>query len=324
MIDARENHPSIVMWVPFNEGWGQHDTESVADWVKKYDPSRPVNEASGWTDRGSGDVSDMHDYPGVAMRPVEEKRAGVLGEFGGLGMPVPGHTWQDEKNWGYVSFKTPEELTDAYVKLLTAMRPLIGEGLAAAVYTQTTDVEIEVNGLMTYDRRVLKMDADRIAAAAKKLYGPAPTIATITPTSEREPQTWRYTTQAPADDWFMPKANDGSWKTGPGGFGTKATPGADVGTVWKTSDIWLRRTFNLENVPSGPLYLRIHHDDDADVYLNGELVSKAKGHRRSYGLVPLDDNAKAKLHTGDNSIAVHCHQSGGNQYIDLGLDAEAR
>src|SRR4029079_19483703 len=88
MIDARENHPSIVMWVPFNEGWGQHDTESVADWVKKYDPSRPVNEASGWTDRGSGEVSDMHDYPGVAMRPVEEKRVVVLGEFGGLGMPV--------------------------------------------------------------------------------------------------------------------------------------------------------------------------------------------------------------------------------------------
>ena len=136
--------------------------------LKKYDPSRPVNEASGWNDKGSGDVSDMHSYPGPGMREPEENRVGVLGEFGGLGMPVKGHTWQQEKNWGYVSYDSKEKLTDAYVALLTAMRPLVGRGLSAAVYTQTTDVEIEVNGLMTYDREIVKMDAARIKAAAEK------------------------------------------------------------------------------------------------------------------------------------------------------------
>ena len=123
-----------------------------------------MNEASGWTDQHSGTVSDMHSYPGPGMRPVEEDRVVVLGEFGGLGMPVSGHSWQAEKNWGYVSYKTAEELTEAYVNLLTRMRPLIGRGLSAAVYTQTSDVEIEVNGLMTYDRDVVKMDLKRIAA----------------------------------------------------------------------------------------------------------------------------------------------------------------
>jgi beta-galactosidase/beta-glucuronidase len=172
MIDARGNHPSIVMWVPFNEGWGQHDTPEIVRWIKEYDPSRLVDEASGWTDTGSGDVSDMHKYPGPGMRDPEKNRACVLGEFGGLGMPVRGHTWQQEKNWGYVSYSDREKLADAYLGLLTAMRPLIARGLCAAVYTQTTDVEIEVNGLMTYDREITKMDPARLKKAAEKLYLP--------------------------------------------------------------------------------------------------------------------------------------------------------
>jgi hypothetical protein len=261
----------------------------------------------------------MHDYPGVAMRPVEDKRAVVLGEFGGLGMPVAGHTWQDEKNWGYVSYKTPEALTDAYVELLTAMRPLIGEGLSAAVYTQTSDVEIEVNGLMTYDRRVVKMDEGRIAAAAKKLYEPPPTIATIVPTSERDPQTWQYTTEGPAEGWMEAGFDDSSWKSGEGGFGSTGTPGASIGTPWTSSDIWLRRTFRLETIPRGALFLRIHHDEDAEVYLNGKLVAKRGGHRRGYGLIPLDAEANKTLQTGENLLAVHCHQTQGGQFIDVGL-----
>ena len=106
MIEAFRNHPSIVMWVPFNEGWGQFDTPRVVDMIRKLDPTRLVNNASGWTDRGVGDVMDMHQYPGPAVPRLEEKRAVVLGEFGGLGLPVPGHTWQAEKNWGYRSFTT--------------------------------------------------------------------------------------------------------------------------------------------------------------------------------------------------------------------------
>src|SRR4051812_32414828 len=115
LIDGLRNFPSIVMWVPFNEGWGQHDTAEVVDWISTYDPTRIVNEASGWTDKGSGDVADMHNYPGPGMREPEAKRVCVLGEFGGLGMPVSGHTWQAEKNWGYVSYENADALTAAYV-----------------------------------------------------------------------------------------------------------------------------------------------------------------------------------------------------------------
>src|SRR5205814_3302746 len=128
---------------------------------------------------------------------------GVVGEFGGLGMTVRGHTWQKEKNWGYVSFDTAEKLTDAYVGLLTAMRPLIGKGLSAAVYTQTTDVEGEVNGLMTYDRAVIKVDADKVAKLHRKLYLPPPIYVrtVIVPTSEEKGQPWRYTIKEPAKEW---------------------------------------------------------------------------------------------------------------------------
>ncbi len=173
IIQAFGNHPSIVMWVPFNEGWGQFDTPRVVDMIRKLDPTRLVNNASGWTDRGVGDVMDIHQYPGPAVPRIEEKRAVVLGEFGGLGLPLPGHTWQAEKNWGYRSYKTAEELTDAYLTLIRRLLPMTGQpGLSAAVYTQTTDVEVEVNGLMTYDRAIIKMDAERVAAANKGLYTP--------------------------------------------------------------------------------------------------------------------------------------------------------
>jgi hypothetical protein len=159
------------MWVPFNEGWGQYDTGRIVDLVRKLDATRLVVAASGWHELGVGDVHDIHDYPGPSAPQPEPHRAAVLGEFGGLGLPLTGHTWQAEKNWGYRSFQTPEELTDAYVNLIDKLRPLLADpGLSAAIYTQTTDVEIEVNGLMTYDRAVIKMDAERVGAANRRLY----------------------------------------------------------------------------------------------------------------------------------------------------------
>lgn len=320
MIDALHNFPCIVMWVPFNEGWGQHDTPDVVRWIEQYDPTRPVNESSGWTDEGSGTVSDMHNYPGPGMRPVEDQRVVVLGEFGGLGMPVPGHTWQAEKNWGYVSFKTPEQLTDAYVDLLTRMRPLIGQGLSAAVYTQTTDVEIEVNGLMTYDRAVNKIDVSRAAEAARRLYLPPPKVQLLAPTSERERQVWRYTMQQPAGDWHQSEFVDDAWTAGPGGFGTKGTPGAIIGTKWDTPDIWLRRTFQVDSLPAdGQVSLAIHHDEDAEVYINGQLVATLKGYKTGYAALPLGPDATQALRVGENTLAIHCHQTTGGQYIDAGL-----
>ena len=165
LVEGRGNHPCIVMWVPYNEGWGQWDTARIVDSIKQRDPSRLVDDTSGWADRGVGDVNDMHKYPGPGAPEPEQKRAIVLGEFGGLGLPLSGHTWQAAKNWGYRSYTNATALTSAYLDLVTKLSPLIGEkGLSAAVYTQTTDVEVEVNGLMTYDREVVKMDWQRVAA----------------------------------------------------------------------------------------------------------------------------------------------------------------
>ncbi|MFN8575077.1 MAG: galactose-1-epimerase [Gemmatimonadaceae bacterium] len=160
MVDARRSHPSIVMWVPFNEGWGQHETGRYVDWLKGYDPTRLVNGASGWDDEGVGDIADVHSYPGPAIPKNDGRRALVLGEFGGLGLPLPGHTWVERGNWGYRSFEDTTVLSRAYRGVLELVRPLQAQGLSAAVYTQTTDVEVEVNGLMTYDRRVVKLSTE--------------------------------------------------------------------------------------------------------------------------------------------------------------------
>jgi len=319
VIEAFRNNPCIVMWVPFNEGWGQYDTPRIVNLIKKWDPTRLVNNASGWADRGVGDVHDIHKYPGPAAPPTEDTRAAVLGEFGGLGLPIKGHTWQDEKNWGYRTYKTREELTDAYVALMGNLRLLIGGGLCAAVYTQTTDVEIEVNGLMTYDRARIKMNVEKVAAANKRLYLPPPIIKTIVPTSQTEPQNWRYTTNTPADGWQQESFDDSSWKKGEGGFGSKGTPGSVVRTEWKSSDIWLRRSFKISDKKFSQPQLLIHHDEDVEIYINGQLVAKLEGYSTGYTYTALDEKAVAALRTGTNCLAVHCRQTTGGQYIDAGL-----
>ena len=319
VINAFRNHPCIVMWVPFNEGWGQYDTPRIVNFIKELDPTRLVNNTSGWADRGVGDVHDIHRYPGPAAPPTEENRAAVLGEFGGLGLPVKGHTWQDKKNWGYRSYKTREELTDAYLALLENLRSLIGGGLCAGVYTQTTDVEIEVNGLMTYDRAMIKMDVEKTAAANRRLYLPPPITKTIVPTSQRQGQSWRYTTSEPGDGWQRAGFDDSAWQKGRRGFGTEETPGAVIGTDWKSSDIWLRRTFELENKKLSRPQLLIHHDEDAEVYINGQLIAKLEGYTSSYIRAGLDEKARKALKGGSNCLAVHCTQTMGGQYIDVGL-----
>ena len=169
VINTFSFFPCIVMWVLFNEGWGQFDTPRVVDMTKALDPTRLVDCASGWTDRPCGSVHDMHSYPEPNMFPPEENRATVLGEYGGLGLPVKGHSWKEEGNWGYVSFDDQEALFKRYDELNKMMAPLIEKGLSAAVYTQTTDCEIEVNGLMSYDREVIKMPTEKLYESNTKL-----------------------------------------------------------------------------------------------------------------------------------------------------------
>ena len=165
IMDFGMSNPCIVTWVPFNEAWGQFDTENVSAWTKAYDPSRLVNPASGGNYRMCGDMLDLHNYPNPSMYLFDPQRINVLGEYGGLGLPVEGHLWWNKRNWGYVQFKNGSEVTAEYVKLAGELRDLVSKGFSAGVYTQTTDVEGEVNGLMTYDRKVIKIDEAAVKAA---------------------------------------------------------------------------------------------------------------------------------------------------------------
>jgi beta-galactosidase/beta-glucuronidase len=167
------NFPSIVVWVPFNEAWGQFKTKDITGWTMQKDPSRLVNSASGGNFEPVGHIIDLHNYPEPLMPQPDlygSKRILVLGEFGGLGLPVENHTWQEKNNWGYQSFKTKEELYKRYAEFIDRLPRLIEHGLSAAVYTQTTDVEIETNGLMTYDRREIKMPVADLKTIHGKLY----------------------------------------------------------------------------------------------------------------------------------------------------------
>jgi hypothetical protein len=320
MIDALANHPCIVMWVPFNEGWGQFDTVRIAGVVRARDPSRLVNAASGWTDRGGGDVHDVHVYPGPAMPAVEETRAAVLGEFGGLGLPVAGHTWQQERNWGYRSFTRREDLQQAYLDLLAELRLLVPQGLGAAVYTQTTDVEVEVNGLLTYDRALLKVDATAVRAANLTVHRPPRRVAVVAPCALHGAVLWRQRLEAPGDGWQRPEFDDAAWQEGPGGFGRHGTPGARIGTAWTTADIWLRRRFELPpGTDAASLHLLVHHDEDATIHVNGVPVLRLSGYATRYRHHRLPAAAAAAFRPGPNLLAVHCRQTAGGQFIDVGV-----
>lgn len=158
IIDYLYSYPCIGTWVPFNEAWGQFKTQEVVEWTKSYDPSRLVNPASGGNHYTCGDMLDLHNYPHPEMYLYDAQRATVLGEYGGIGLVLKDHIWEPNRNWGYIQFNSSKEVTDEYVKYANMLYDMIARGFSAAVYTQTTDVEMEVNGLMTYDRKVIKLD----------------------------------------------------------------------------------------------------------------------------------------------------------------------
>jgi len=169
IMDFLYSNPCIVTWVPFNEAWGQFKTAEIAEWTKTYDQSRLVNPASGGNHYPIGDMLDLHNYPGPDMYLYDGQRPTVLGEYGGIGLALEGHLWATDKNWGYVQFKNSKEVTDEYVKYGEALLKMIKNGFSAGVYTQTTDVEGEVNGLMTYDRKVIKMEEQRVKEINQKI-----------------------------------------------------------------------------------------------------------------------------------------------------------
>jgi hypothetical protein len=318
MVNGLHNHPAIIVWVLFNEGWGQYDTEALAKWLKELDPSRLVDDASSWTGIQAGDLMDMHSYPGPESATPEPHRAAVLGEFGGFGFVKNGYSWSPSQ-WAYVMMTNAQELSDRYVEAFKQVWELHNlRGLSAAVYTQTADVENECNGLLSYDRAVVKIDPAILLAANRGGYFHPPKKVILADGLFGR-SVWKYTVDQPGADWYKPGFDTAGWQDGISGFGTTGTPGIFLNTTWSTADIWLRRQFNLaaEDIPD--LQLQVFHDEDVEVYVNGVLVLQLAGFVTDYDDYAIPPEVKRLLHAGNNTISVHCHQTTGGQGVDVGL-----
>lgn len=327
MIRNHFNSPSIVLWTVFNEGWGQYDTERITAAVAKMDPTRLVTNASGWVDKGVGDIIDMHKYPGPGAPDPDPKRASVLGEFGGLGFFVEGHSWGG-KLWGYQGTESKEELWDRWSEIMEGLRFLrAARGLCASVYTQTTDVEIEANGMVSYDREVKKLDSEKVKAINESIINlGALNVIAKTALADDTPQ-WQFTFDKPGDDWATSSTESGDWQTSAAGFGklTKRIYGK-VGTPWSTDDIWIRREVTL---PAGtnPADVRIIacFADSAEFYINGVKAAEQKTYVTGYKPMEISKEAQATMKAGEKLVfAVHCHKDPKGdkdigQYVDAGL-----
>lgn len=321
LIDTFSFFQSIVMWVPFNEGWGQYDVARIDSSIRERDPTRLVNATSGWTDRGVGDVFDAHLYPGPGMERVSPDRATLLGEFGGLGWPVDGHLWwTDRRNWGYRTYFSREELNARYSEVVGNLVGLRALGLAAAIYTQTTDVEGEVNGLMTYDRELVKFDEDRLNALHDRIYASEGVARVLLSTSEYRPQEWEYRMSAPEGDWTDSGSADG-WQVGAAPFQSGSNPNLPTGTVWESGPIWIRATFDLEAVPDN-LWVELYHAvDSGAVYLNGQEILDFEGLRlggqRHYRHMDMSAHV-GLLRKRRNTLAVTGEHAEAQRGLDFG------
>lgn len=317
MVGALRNHPSIVVWVPFNEGWGQYDTARVTRLVRELDPSRLIDATSGWADRGEGDMIDAHVYPGPGMEPPEANRASVLGEFGGVSLAFDGHLWVQDRNWGYAARSDRRSLQEDYTSLLRSLRGLWARGLSAAIYTQTTDVEREINGLVTYDRAEEKFDAVALRRLHAGLYGPAPRTQVIAPNASEGAAQWSYTFSQPPGGW--PDA--ARWPTGPGAFQSGENKLFSTGTKWESEEIWLSREFDVEHPPTELWLTLLHGFQEGEVLLNGETVLEIQDlrpTRRHYSHFDLSRHARL-LRPGTNVIALRARAADGWRAIDAGL-----
>ena len=355
MIDHLYNVPSIVSWIPYNESWGQPGeflTHATLVWTQKYDPSRIIDGPSGWNDYEGGnkgphkpageeeaaDLVDKHDYRGrPGMWPVNDRRASFLGEFGGIGCRVADHLWTTNA-WGYGGTGKDADCNQVQNKFIALMDHVAGlamNGLAGSVYTQTTDVEGEINGLITYDRKVVKFDEKALSAVHNRVreaacLGSMPRLSTVfAPRLDPDPKAWAWTVTAPAAGWEKPGFDDSAWARSAGGFGSKFVrhdhKHAVAATEWTGESIWLRRHFTYAK-PKGELLravIMMFHDEDAEVYLNGSLILSAKGYNTNWTpfsipVAKFNDAVKE----GDNVIAVKVIQTVGGQYIDLGLSVD--
>jgi hypothetical protein len=330
LIQQLFNHPSIICWILFNEGWGQHNTLEYVKIVRKIDPTRLIDEASGFPWHGGGDVADHHG----GLSPAEPNRIGITSEDGGFGLSCPNNQWSD-KPWTYRTFdpKTGEEIDGFKLKLITTLTDQTKQfftrriarlfrslwtnseriGMSGLFYCQLYDVEDECNGLLSYDRKIWKVFPEQVAFAAKG--NEIKTISFIFPKSETEPVQWRYTINQPQENWFSADYDDSNWKVAPAPFGNDLK---GINTRWTSSNIWLRMEFNLDKKLINPR-LRIFHDEDVEVYINGILAFKESGFLTGWDYVDISPEAAKSLKIGKNIIAAHCVQTSGAQFIDIQL-----
>ncbi|HEY6915861.1 MAG TPA: sugar-binding domain-containing protein [Paludibacter sp.] len=321
MVKTHWNSPCIVTWVVFNESQGQHDTQALVSMVRTLDPNRLINQASGGWYYDAGNILDWHSYPPPAC-PTSSTQILACGEFGGIGLTVADHIWNNGTT--YVMVNNTAELSTMYNSFADMLVQFkTNNGMSAAVYTELTDVETELNGLLTYDRAMVKGSISKFYSINQKVINKNLYLTDVLPTSQVSGKTWKYTTTQPAAEWYTSTFSDAGWQTGNGGFGTAGTPGGTIRTTWNTTDIWMRQTFTMGNVTASQmdsLVLKIHHDEDCEVYLNGILASTLTGYTSSYMVYPISDLAKgALIPNGVNTISVHCHQTAGGQYIDAGI-----
>jgi hypothetical protein len=335
MVQAHWNSPAIVMWTLFNEsqgqantsgGVGQTNTAQLVQLVQTLDPTRLVNQASGGDYYGVGEIFDNHSYPAPG-NPTSTTQAAVDGEFGGVALYITNHTWAPGGGEG--SATNADDLAAQFEGFCNQLSSYSqNNGLSGAIYTQTTDVETELNGLYTYDRAVRKPDLRRIQAAILSAGLPV-SQATVVPTSQTNGLSWRYTTTTPATNWFTTGFDASTWSSGLGGFGAGNPPNTAgiIRTAWNTSDIWLRRTFNPGTLTAqqiSNLVFYVYHDEGVEIYINGVLAGSASGYTTTYVLLPMSPAGQAAIViNANNTLAVHCHQTTGGQYIDVGINTHS-
>jgi hypothetical protein len=350
VVRRDRNHPSIIGWCPLNEtGTEEHVArlETLLATTRTMDPTRPFLDSSGYTHfLPETDVFDAHDYEqnpeAFAARyamfgatgcdpwhtnPADPRsryrgQPFFVSEYGGMHVKTARDTGT---GWGYDGAGLSADDFLARYKGLTDVL-LDNPNMFGFCYTQLTDVEQEQNGIYFYDRAP-KYDVARLRAINQRpaAYETQPPQVrrvmwrTLVPTSQESAQTWRYTTNQPPGDWLKPGFDDSGWAQGKGGFGSLGTPGAVVGTEWRTSDIWLRRTFQADTAKFELTALKLHHDEDVEIYLNGRRVAMLAGFITDYTTI-LNDAVGKGIVVGENLLAIRCHNTVGGQFIDAGIE----
>lgn len=303
MIDHLRFFPCITSWVIFNEGWGQHNTIEIVKNIMQKDRTRVINGVSGWTDRKVGHVYDIHNYPSTSMVLPEftNDRVAVLGEFGGLGLPVQGSLWNPEmNNWGYKNMDGSIELLADYSRLMYDLETLIAQGLSAAIYTQTTDVEGEVNGLITYDREKVKMPIRVLHMLHSRLYD----------------------TRSVRPVFLIPHSQKAKHVKHEVGVNGETVYTEFPFEIRDRGIIRLEEIFNVDK-PFEHLSLWLYADGPTTVLLNGVTVLDQKiRHTRNYNQYNLSD-FKHLLRIGENTVEIVINKQSAERslFFDYGLTA---